>query len=321
MTNTDHGGTPADAIDELDALWEQFEDGLTAHLATMTDPAEVDHLRIELADPDPDGEEGCPPYAQFAAFGDGRMIRAEVSGNAYLLPQYRLGDEGCEFFAGVGWVGNLAHGDIEERNWSIERPVCGVDEIANHVTWSLRYYFGIAHPQLLTYEAWGPAAEGAASLGLCASDDVPLAGLSTTASPPLVQMATDRDDLVAFVGAVLRNKYEGEPTLDGDGDFVLDHMGQPVWVRVHADQPAVAVMARVAHNVHSRRATAVEIGLLNRDNLWTRWTLRDRTVWQTLMLPGLPFVPSHLDAMLDLFFEAMTATRDDLAYRTGARVA
>ena len=121
--------------------------------------------------------------------------------------------------------------------------------------------------------------------------------------------------------SLLREKYEGEPTIDDDGDFVLHHLGQPVWVRVRADQPAVEIMARVAHDVHSRRATAVEIGLLNRDNLWVRWTLRDRTVWQTLVLPGSPFVPSHLDAMLDLFLEAMTSTRDDLAYRTGAKVA
>ena len=62
-------------------------------------------------------------------------------------------------------------------------------------------------------------------------------------------------------------------------------------------------MARVAHDVHSRRATAVEIGLLNRDNPWVRWTLHDRTVWQTIVLPGLPFVPSHLDAMLDVFLD------------------
>ena len=25
--------------------------------------------------------------------------------------------------------------------------------------WALRYHFGIAHPQLLTYQAWGPAAD------------------------------------------------------------------------------------------------------------------------------------------------------------------
>ena len=90
-----------------------------------------------------------------------------------------------------------------------------------------------------------------------------------------------------------------DPTVDDDGDFVLHHLGQPVWVRVRTDQPAVEIMARVAHDVHSRRATAVEIGLLNRDNLWVRWTLRERTVWQTLLLPASPFVPSHLDEMLD----------------------
>ncbi len=131
----------------------------------------------------------------------------------------------------------------------------------------------------------------------------------------------DRDDLLHIVESLLREKYEGEPTTDADGDFVLHHLGQPVWVRVRGDQPAVEIMARVAHDVHSRRATAVEIGLLNRDNLWVRWTLRDRTVWQTLVLPGFPFVPSHMDAMLDLFLEAMASTRDDLAYRTGAKVA
>lgn len=36
---------------------------------------------------------------------------------------------------------------------------------------------------------------------------------------------------------------------------------------------------------------------------------------------GQPFVPAHLDALLDHFFTAMSSTRDDLAYRTGAKVA
>lgn len=65
----------------------------------------------------------------------------------------------------------------------------------------------------------------------------------------------------------MREKYGADPTVDDDGDFVLHHLGQPVWVRVRTDQAAVEIMARVAHDVHSRRATAVEIGLLNRDNL------------------------------------------------------
>lgn len=326
MTHTNHGGTPADApregndaIEELDALWEELEENLTAYLSTMVDPDETDHLLIELADPDPGGEAGCPPYAQFAAFGEGQMIRAEVSGDAYLLPQYRLDEDGAAFFALMGWSGN----DEAEKNWYLERPVAGADEIANHVVWALRYHFGIAHPQLLTHQAWGPAADEADNLGLCATADVP----ADQPLPPkesrmgLALEPTDRDHLIRIVESLLRAKYQEEPAVDEDGDFVLHHLGQPVWVRVRGDQPAVEIMARVAHGVHSRRATAVEIGLLNRDNLWAHWTLRDRTVWQSLVLPGLPFVPSHLDAMLDIFFAAMTSTRDDLAYRTGAKVA
>lgn len=335
MTDANRGGRPADtdreendAIQEPDALWEKLEEELTAYLSTMVDADEADHLLIELADPDPDGDAGCPPYVQFAAFGEGHMIRAEVSGNAYLLPQYTLDEDGCDFFTMMGWVGN----DATEKNWYIERPVTGADEIANHVAWALRYHFGIAHPQMLTRQAWGPASDGVGVLGLCATGDVPVDEPQAPIVPAaprargsvmarLALKPVDREDLLHIVASLLREKYQEEPILDDDGDFVLHHMGQPVWVRVRTDQPAVEVMARVAHDVHSRRATAVEISLLNRDNLWVNWNLRDRTVWQTLVLPGYPFVPSHLDAMLDLFLQAMTSTRDDLAYRTGAKVA
>ena len=44
-------------------------------------------------------------------------------------------------------------------------------------------------------------------------------------------------------------------------------------------------------------------------------------MWQHIVIPGLPFAPAHLDAMLDVFLETMTATRDDLAFRVGGRVA
>jgi hypothetical protein len=211
-------------------------------------------------------------------------------------------------------------------------PVELADEIANTVVQALRQHFGIPHPQLLTYQAWGPAADEAEVLGLCATGDVPIDEPTATAGSPtdrehqpvLGQLAlepADRDELLAYVASVLREKYEAETTLDEDGDFMLHHLGQPVWVRVRTDQPAVEIMARVAHGVHSRRATAVEIGILNRDSAWVRWDQRDRAVWQTLLLPGIPFVPRHLDTMLDVFLDTMASTRDDLAYRTGAKVA
>ncbi|MFC7505615.1 hypothetical protein, partial [Nocardioides sp. GCM10030258] len=59
-----------------------------------------------------------------------------------------------------------------------------------------------------------------------------------------------------LVGSVIRDKYDGEPVIDEDGDYVLGHMDQRVWVRVRADQPAIEIMARVVHEVRSRRGTA-----------------------------------------------------------------
>ena len=114
--------------EELDALWDQLEEDLTAYLATMIDPDEGDHLLLELADPDPDGEAGCPPYAQFAGFGDGRMIRAEISGNAYLLPQYRLDEDGVRTLRADGLVGQRRRrAELVRR----ARRSTGADEIAD----------------------------------------------------------------------------------------------------------------------------------------------------------------------------------------------
>jgi len=131
----------------------------------------------------------------------------------------------------------------------------------------------------------------------------------------------DRDELVEVVADQLRQKYEEEPTVDDDGDFVLHCIGQPVWVRVQQHQPVIEIFTRVAHEVYSRRAAAIEVGILNRDNIWSRWALRDRDVYQSVFIPAHPFAPAHLGEMLDLFFAAMRDTRDDLALRLRAKVA
>ena len=76
------------------------------------------------------------------------------------------------------------------------------------------------------------------------------------------------------------------PPVDDDGDVVLMHLEQPVWIRVRPEQPAIEISARVAHDVRSRRATAVELAVLNGDNPWVKWVQRDRTVWQHLVIGG-----------------------------------
>lgn len=125
----------------------------------------------------------------------------------------------------------------------------------------------------------------------------------------------DRDELLALVAGQLRQKYEQEPTADDDGDFVLHSQGEPVWVRVRDDQPVIEIFACVATDVPSRTAAAVELALLNRDYLWSRWVLIERTVFHSVRLLGKPFVPAQLDAMLDMFFQAQADTHDDLVLR------
>lgn len=82
---------------------------------------------------------------------------------------------------------------------------------------------------------------------------------TTVDTGELAQLSTNRDELIRLVGDALTEKFGERPAVDDDRDFVLHHMGQPVWIRVHADFPAITIMARVGHGVYSRRATEVEL--------------------------------------------------------------
>ena len=144
---------------------------------------------------------------------------------------------------------------------------------------------------------------------------------TTVDTGELAQLSTNRDELIRLVGDALTEKFGERPAVDDDRDFVLHHMGQPVWIRVHADFPAITIMARVGHGVYSRRATEVELGILNRTATFSRWSLAGRDVWQETAMVALPFVPLHLSVLIDRFLQTMTSPRDDLAYRTGAKVA
>ncbi|KRC48801.1 MULTISPECIES: TY-Chap domain-containing protein [unclassified Nocardioides] len=317
MTNPSHGGTPAD--ETCSEAWSAFEVLLGDHLATMLDVE--DHLIVEIPD---GGASGTAPYAQFAGCGDGSTVHGEVTSNAYLGAAFLLDEDEELLLDDAGFV--LADDDGTPANWSSEEDVTVVRALASRVVFALRQVFGIAHPHLMTYQAWGPAASGARRLGLCPTADVPVEGEGADQAPRTGLRKTaykpkTRARLLRLVGRALEERYGVASPLDDDEDYLLRHLDQPVWVRVRQDQPAVEILARVTHDVRSLRGTAVEIGILNRDHLWVKWELRDRAVFQTLVVPGFPFAPLHLAAMLDVFEAAMTATRDDLALRVGGRTA
>lgn len=321
MEEPTRDGTPA-ANDHFDEDWELFEQQLAVHLATMVDPEEGDHLLLEL--PGNGERNGCTPYAQFASFGEGRFLRAEIAGDGYLARSWQMPASGADFLRECGWAGN----DLEEKNWFLHVEIDSADVAANHVVWVLRCHYGISHPSLLSYHCWGPAAAGIELHGLSATDavpdDLPAAPVTVKRGhePILHRLAikpVDRDDVLHMVESLLREKYDVEPQVDDDGDFVLAHRIQTVWVRVREDQPVVEVMTRVVHDLPSRRRAAVELGLLNRRNIWCRWTIRQRDVWQTMAFPVLPFVPAHAAMLLDAFYDALESTHEDLVVRTGGK--
>lgn len=319
----------SEGIDQVNALWDALAVNVLGCLDCLADGAEGDYLRLELIGPVSQG--AAPnhyPYVQFSATGVLGLLRAEIPGNVLVHPLYKLDREQCAALRRSGWFGNDPSREVD---WIREFVDDDSESVAKQAVLILRDYFGIAHPQLLTFRASGREDELDQQLGLCASVEVPIdkptlaafgkAEASTnTGIAAHAFVASSHEEIVVLVAEALGNIVDDEPQTDDDGDFVLEHMNQVVWVRVLEHQPGIEILARVAHGVRSRREAAVEISILNRDSAWVTWALRDRDLWQSILIPGIPFAPAHLEALLQVFMRTMAATRDDLAFRTGAHL-
>lgn len=336
MTNDRNASPAADRnwghrenVDQDNELWDALATKLLGCLDGLAGAEEGDYLRLELVGPrSGDAAPNYYPYVQFSSTGVLGELRAEIPGKVLIHPLYRLDRDQCTALRQMGWFGNDPSREID---WNLEFVDDDSEEVAQQAVLILRDYFGIAHPQLLTFRESGFVDDLDEQLGLCASVNVPLdkptvatfrkaedsTGTGTSAQ---TFVARNHAELVSLVAETLVHFLDDEPETDHDGDFVLHHMNQVVWVRVLQHQPGVEILARIANGVRSPRGAAVEISILNRDSAWVTWSLRDRDIWQSILIPALPFSPAHLDALLKVFLRAMSATRDDLALRTGARV-
>lgn len=288
--------------------WDDFEGRLATYLATMVD--NDDHLIIEV--PDDDGEDGTAPYAQFCVAGEGAW-RGEVSGNRVLAPRHRLSaDQLAELAAEGIWA--MPEAEDGCPNFAVEVGEEGLQDLAYLVCELLRDRFGIPHPTLMTAHGWGPAADDLDALGLTLRDELP-------ASPAVgvVVRPGGVDDLREPVRQVLADFLGEDPEVDDDGDFLVSHDGVNACVVIRGDAPCVEVFRPVVRDVRSRRQAAVEANLLNRDQLWTRYVVIDRSVFQFMRVPAMPFLPEQLRVLLPEFFLAYDAVRSDLETRTGGR--
>jgi hypothetical protein len=273
-----------------------------------------DHLILETPD---GGGSATAPYAQVDVVRPG-VLRGELSGNAVLEEVHQLDREG---FVGVGRLG-WEPPDPEQGfpNFTTEVDLDDAEVLAQMIRLALAEQFGVADPQLLSYRAWGPAAEGVDALGLAATDAVPtdVAGAAGQQVRSAV-VPQSRDQLLELVGKALAEVVGDEVERDEDDDFVLDD-GHRAYVRVRDDEPTIEAFARVVHDVRSRKGTAVELALLNRDVRWAKFYLADRSVYMMLTLPGSPYSAEHVRSLVPWFQRTLLQVRGDLALRTGGRV-
>ncbi|YAL84054.1 T3SS (YopN, CesT) and YbjN peptide-binding chaperone 1 [Dermacoccaceae bacterium W4C1] len=265
--------------DELDVEfveqdpWPEFEIRLAAYLSTMRDDSDAD--RLELYVPRVDG-----------------VVTIDI----------HTVDEGAEMF--VEHEGIVMHRVIS--------PGKQTDELANYIVRALRGMYEVAHPQLLTYDAEGPAACGIGVLRLASAED------SAEVLAHVGPSAPDRDMVFDQVLAHLRARIGPDLQPDEDADIPVMINGVGLWVRV-VDGPAIILFARAVDEIWSRRQTGVEVNVLNRDHAWSRWVRINRTVWQQIQIPADPFNPAVLDRMLSIFAKDHLSTKADLADRLGGK--
>ena len=221
--------------------------------------ADSDRLTLEIVSPAP---EDRFPFVRLAAYGAGARVRAVVSGDGRMTahtmhPRVRTS------LRLRGWSGN----DDSSVDWQRTRPVHNATKLAREIVLAMQS-FGLPHPGLYTFTASGPSAESVAERMPLIPSEVITAEQAAADGPAEATTPRDQAHLVSLVRDTIATIVDGEPHIDGDGDFVITHMGQPVFVRAEADAACVTIFARVAHGVYSRRTAATEIAIVNRTRRW-----------------------------------------------------
>ncbi|WP_291081556.1 T3SS (YopN, CesT) and YbjN peptide-binding chaperone 1 [Dietzia sp. UBA5065] len=193
----------------------------------------------------------------------------------------------------------------------------GAFELAQAIVRAAREDLRLPHPQLFTARADGPgAARLAESLGLAVAGTV---GEPTSGGGEPARGGPET--LRPMVERVIREVFGQEPGVDDDGDLTFDLAGTTAFVLFRADGGMIEAWSMVVRGVYSRRNTAVELDLLNRRGAWSTWYMRDRNVFQKIMLPARPLSAENLEGMLRAFAQDFRQNRDELAYRLGGMAA
>ncbi|HEU4513458.1 MAG TPA: hypothetical protein VFR87_10180 [Nocardioidaceae bacterium] len=291
--------------------WSGFQVRLADHLAEMGDD-DVLVVDVQVAEVD---VEGATPYVRLAGFGEGTMLRGEVSSNSCLAAEHRLDAEGEASLVSLGFhEPNAAAGEPEGRasaNFFADVPLVEADRLAVMTVQALRDVFGVAHPAFLAAE------------GLEDDPDVPAppSEPAIELDEPASVMPESAEHLRELVDRALTPLFGAPPEHDDDGDIPVPWGSSLVYVRVVEEAPVVELFSCVADGVTDLRRAAFEVNVLNRDARFVKFTLVADRVMASIHLPAWPFVPEHLRSMLTGMSAKIDDIDEDLVARVGGTCA
>ncbi len=295
--------TDFDLDRSVSRAWKGFQARLADYLVGMTDD---DSLVINVvAGEEP--EEGASPYVQFAGFGEDHL-RGEVSGNGCLSEEHQLDPGRVEALGRQGW----AEPD-DSLNHSVDVLTSDGDRLAVMAVRALRDVFDVPHPAFLsTFDE-----DDAERLGLTGA---PVEG-EPEDDEPLAIVPESAEHLQQLVDEALTPVFGHVPVKDEDGDIPVPYNSTLVFVRVYQDEPLIDIFGAVVTDVTDLEAARIEAQILNRDVKFIKFVVSGDHVLAQLQIPSYPFVPQVLRHMLHFMSSALDEIDDDLALRTGGRLA
>lgn len=204
----------------------------------------------------------------------------------------------------------------QRRSWWLKTNPQYVDFLAVEIVRLLQEGFGVAHPSLLDVgdDIWNTTAPGPESDG--AYGDLPPV---PPAARRLAHPVRDHDHLMSVVLATLAPHFGHVPVRDSDGDIPVSRQHAVTFVRVLSHRPVVELCCWPVLDIRDLDAARIEVNILNRDNPVANVVLdEDRLLVRATVL-AQPFVPKHLEDLLDGFTALMDEITPDLAARVQGR--